>query len=56
MAIYDVPVIVRIEAKSATAAAQKVLAFMEYAQDFGNDDGAVQGSLVGLRTEVKKEP
>ena len=54
MATYDVPVTVVITAKSAAAASAKVLAFLEYAHDIGNDDGEVIESLVGTKNEVTK--
>lgn len=56
MAIFNVPVTVQIEAKSASEASELVLSFMEYAQDVGNDDGAVQGCLVATEAEIKAAP
>lgn len=53
MAIFNVPVTVQIEAESAFEASELVLSFVEYAQDVGNDDGAVQGCFVASEAEVK---
>lgn len=56
MATFDVPVTVQIKAESAAEASELVLAFMEYTQDLGNDDGAVIRSLVAAENEVKRLP
>lgn len=52
MTVFNVPVTVQIEAQSADQASQLVLSFVEYAQDVGNDDCAVQGCLVAAGTEI----
>lgn len=52
MAVFNVPVSVKIEANSAAEAADLALAFMEYAQDVGNDDGAVKSCLVATEAEI----
>lgn len=52
MATFTVPVSVQVEANSPAEAAALVLSFMEYAQDVGNDDGAVKNCLVGAEPEV----
>lgn len=52
MAVFNVPVSVKIEANSAADAAELVRAFLEYAQDVGNDDGAVKSCHVGTEAEI----
>lgn len=52
MAVFNVPVSVKIEANSAAEAAELVRAFLEYAQDVGNDDGAVKSCLVSTEAEI----
>jgi len=53
MAIFNVPATVQIEAESAAEASELVLSFMEYAQDVGNDNGAILGCSVASEAEVK---
>lgn len=52
MATFTVPVSVQVEANSPAEASALVLSFMEYAQDVGNDDGAVTNCFVGSESEV----
>lgn len=54
MPIFQVPVTVQVVAPSASDASEMVLSFMEYAQDVGNDDGAVQGCFVGTESAVEQ--
>ena len=49
---FDVPVVVQIESSSKEDSVERVLSFLEYAQNEGNYDGEIKGCYIGADIEL----